>query len=164
MDIQDLGAIGELVSSIAVVATLAYLAIQIRDQNRETRVQTIQDLMQSWNEMLGSYIDIPDVTDIFKRGSKSYINLDPKDQPRFAAIMGRMHRIFEGIYLQKIEGRINDDLWNGIENSIHEIFSQPGCHEWWNTRSHWYSTKYVAFMNLKIADGHEFPLFPSDNL
>ena len=48
MTIQDLGAIGELVSAVAIIVTLAYLAMQIKyariatvDRNRESRVTGI---------------------------------------------------------------------------------------------------------------------------
>ena len=163
MTIMELGALGEFVGAIAVVLTLAYLAIQIRDQNRESRTRIIQDLIRGWNEILGSYIDIAEVADIFRRGSVSYIKLDPKDQPRFAAILGRMSRIFEGLYLQKIEGGINDDLWAGIDNSIHDIYAQPGSQEWWQLRSHWYSIKFRAFVNLKIDEGRQVSLYPPEN-
>ena len=37
MDIMELGAIGELVGGVAVVATLVYLAVQIRQGNRAGR-------------------------------------------------------------------------------------------------------------------------------
>ena len=164
MEIQDLGAIGEFVSALAVVMTLAYLSVQVRDQNRESRIRTVQDLIHSWNERLRSSIEVPDVTDIFARGSVSYINLELKDQPRFAAILGRMTRIFEGLYIQNIEGRIDCDLWVGIENSIVDLYSQPGCKELWATRSHWYSTKFVKFLSEQIDKEHVAELIPTGNL
>ena len=37
MSIQDLGSIGELIAALATVATLAYLAVQIRQNTRALR-------------------------------------------------------------------------------------------------------------------------------
>ena len=52
MTIQDWGAIGEVVSAVAVVATLAYLATQIRyarlaaaDVSRQNRAEGVRDLL-----------------------------------------------------------------------------------------------------------------------
>lgn len=42
MSIQDWAAIAEIVSAVAIVVTLIYLALQIRNSNRETRANTIQ--------------------------------------------------------------------------------------------------------------------------
>ena len=44
MTIQDWGAIGEIVNAIAVLATLIYLAIQIKQNSSTTRAQTHQQL------------------------------------------------------------------------------------------------------------------------
>ncbi len=40
MDIMELGAIGELVGGVAAVATLLYLAMQIRQTNKRARAST----------------------------------------------------------------------------------------------------------------------------
>ena len=39
MDIMELGAIGELVGGVAVLATLVYLAIQIRQNTASNRLE-----------------------------------------------------------------------------------------------------------------------------
>ena len=55
MTIQDLGALGELIGSVAVLATLAYLTVQTRQNTRAVQAQaensrvtnTIQNLLTS---------------------------------------------------------------------------------------------------------------------
>ncbi len=42
MTIQDLGSIGELVAAIATLATLGYLAVQIRQNTRSMRAAAFQ--------------------------------------------------------------------------------------------------------------------------
>jgi hypothetical protein len=51
MNIQDLGALGEIIGAIAIVVTLAYLAIQIRyakvavtDQSRQSRAAALREI------------------------------------------------------------------------------------------------------------------------
>ena len=45
MDIMELGALGEFVSSIGVIATLIYLATQIRQNTKVARADMSKDLM-----------------------------------------------------------------------------------------------------------------------
>ena len=45
MTIQDLGSIGELIAAIATVVTLAYLALQIRQNTISTRAATLQTVI-----------------------------------------------------------------------------------------------------------------------
>ncbi len=48
MNWEAISAIGEIVGALAVVITLVYLAIQIREQNRESRAAAIDSLSQQW--------------------------------------------------------------------------------------------------------------------
>lgn len=57
MTIQDLGSLGELVAAIATVATLGYLAVQIRASNRIARAEasrTPNSDLNSINAMFGT--------------------------------------------------------------------------------------------------------------
>ena len=46
MSIQDLGALGEFVSSVVVLVTLVYLAIQVRQGNLHARSQARQRMVE----------------------------------------------------------------------------------------------------------------------
>ena len=48
MDLQDWGAIGEVVAAIAVVVSIVYLAAQIRSNTRATKASASFDATHSW--------------------------------------------------------------------------------------------------------------------
>jgi len=57
MTIQDLGNIGELVAAIATVATLVYLAIQIRSNTiavRSAAAQSVHEAFATWYRMIAA--------------------------------------------------------------------------------------------------------------
>ena len=61
MTIQDLGSIGEMVGAIAIVATLAYLAVQIRQNTRTTRATNFHNLIENnsaFTSMIGENEDL----------------------------------------------------------------------------------------------------------
>ena len=41
-----IGAIGEIISALAVVVTVSYLAIQVRRSGEQTKTQTVQSIFQ----------------------------------------------------------------------------------------------------------------------
>ena len=47
MTLQDLGAIGEFIGGIAVVITLVYLAVSIRQNTKSVRASTYQAILDS---------------------------------------------------------------------------------------------------------------------
>lgn len=64
MNWDAIGAIGELVGAVAVVATLGYLAIQIRLQNKEARLAANQDLQRAIREQSDSIRGDPEMVQI----------------------------------------------------------------------------------------------------
>ena len=67
MNIQDLGALGEIVGAIAIVATLAYLAIQIRYAKIAVTDQSRQNRATALREINGRMVDNQELRQAFDR-------------------------------------------------------------------------------------------------
>lgn len=87
MSIQDLGAVGELVAAIATVATLLYLAIQIRQNNRNLEESTSASVNQGWASINSRLSSDPQFAEIFIRGREDLGALDPVELERFRAFV-----------------------------------------------------------------------------
>ena len=96
---QLLGNFGEFVGAIAVVVTLAYLAVQVR-QSRETlgantraleeaqkqaRVNALRDMVFNWNGVVRDAMGSRDAAAIFLRGNRDIGELDEIEQQIFIA-------------------------------------------------------------------------------
>ena len=51
MNVMELGAIGELVGGVAVIATLIYLAAQVRQNTKALAASTYQDITSSASDV-----------------------------------------------------------------------------------------------------------------
>ena len=65
-----IGAIGEIVGAIAVVATLAYLAIQMRQNTTQLKNATSWNINQGLAQIHGQHSSDPEFVDIWLRGLK----------------------------------------------------------------------------------------------
>ena len=84
MTIQELGSIGELVGAIATIATLIYLAVQIRHNTKLSRVSSLQATLDGGrNHTIQPVVANPEVAKIFASGMTSFEGLDSEDQVRF---------------------------------------------------------------------------------
>ena len=54
---QLLGNYGEFVGAIAVVTTLAYLAIQVRQQNLESRAKSLHEILWGFRDAQAVFAD-----------------------------------------------------------------------------------------------------------
>jgi len=145
MTIEELGSIGELVGAIATVATLIYLAIQIRSNSRITRSAALQATLDGGRDhTIAPILNNPELVGLYRRGMTSLEYLDADEQARFTwflcesvlQMQNIMHLHEEGIL-----ATIEYDAWMAYTASI---ITTPGAREVW--------PQVAAIVSPAIAD------------
>jgi len=76
MNMQDLGAIGELLAALATLITLIYLALQIRQNSISLQESTSASMNQGWSSINTRISSDPQFASIFIRGRADLDDLD----------------------------------------------------------------------------------------
>ena len=100
LTLQNVGNLGELISAIAVVISLAYLAIQIRQNTKTVRASTYQavlDFSRSDTELLLAH---PHLERIYRLGRQDPTNLTGEERPVFGMLLGQLLLNYEIMFLQ----------------------------------------------------------------
>ncbi len=79
MSVQDWGAIGEIIGAVAIIISLLYVGIQIRQNNRDTRVLTSQVFIDTYNGSLNQLIQPGDFRDSYFRALLGLSNLQSSE-------------------------------------------------------------------------------------
>lgn len=79
MNWEVAGAIGEIVDAFAVVVSLVYLAIQIRNQNVEAKAATVQEVLRTNADTISQLQD-PDLARIWITGLNDVSKLSNVDR------------------------------------------------------------------------------------
>ncbi|MFT4517915.1 MAG: hypothetical protein ACI9JM_000292 [Halioglobus sp.] len=88
MTIQDWGSIGELIGAVATVATLAYLAVQIRINTRIAKTSALQSMLAGGRDhFLKSMYSDGELCETMTKGLNSIDLLDQTEKTRFACFM-----------------------------------------------------------------------------
>ena len=137
MTIQDWGAIGEIVGAIAVVASLIYLAIQIRQNTAQISRSIESDRFAAfernatsgnrWRELL---LVNKDLADLFTRGARSYRDLDPAERFRFGLLMRNTFSDVQVAFIRNQHVGKEDRNSGGFEHIVTGLFEHPGILEW----------------------------------
>ena len=134
MTIQDLGSIGELVAAIATVATLVYLAVQIR-QNTQALRGTFHDSSvaraQGWFLAIASDRDLSSIYHRVLQGDE----LTDEEENRFHLLMSYFLLGTETAYYQHTRGNADPQLWQGQLARLRLVLSRPGFRTWWDDNS-----------------------------
>ena len=143
MTLEDLGNIGEFIAAIAVVVSLVYLAIQIRQNTNSVRTSTYQAVLDT-AQRVNEYFTDPRNERLYRLGRKDLRQLKEDEQAQFKALVGNVVSFYEALFLQHQNGAIDDDFFLNRFNSFHYIISQPGVRAVWEERGRTYfSSSFV---------------------
>src|ERR1700746_461861 len=85
MNWEMLSAIGQVVAAIGGIISLIYLAVEIREQNKERRRAGINILTVQWSDLVKTGQESREFAALFLRGSRSFQDLDAPDKLSFSA-------------------------------------------------------------------------------
>jgi len=137
MNLDDLGNIGELVGAIATVATLVYLAIQIRhnsrglEQNSELmRLSFENHLRKEGTEFRSLVASDGELTSIWRRGLAAAPDLTREDQDRFELLIVNLLNMLTA----EFDGRRRGIARGHRSTYLFYVARTAGFRRWWEHR------------------------------
>ena len=161
MSIQDLGSIGELVAALATLATLIYLAVQVRQNTRAIKSATFQNITSEMGKNVEPISANADLAAILVKGMPNPGSLSAEEKLRLSSVMVASFRRMESVYVQNRLGSIDDELQAGFELSIVTLLATPFGAEWWNEAKVTFYGPFVAHMDKRIQSGELLTSHPS---
>ncbi len=143
MNWEAIGAIGEIVGAAAVFISLVYLAGQIRNQNRESRVSAMHDISVGFRDAILP-MATEDMASIFVKANEDYDSLTDVEAQRIIIIMGQFFRTWEEAFIQHQEGRLDERSWNAIMKYYIKILGAPAVKRAWDLRKEYLDNEFVA--------------------
>jgi len=129
--IQDFGSIGEMVGALATVATLLYLALQVRANTDATRAESRRSAIAAGNLNNASIVENAEVADIFNRGLSDAKALDAVELTRFNFLMGSQLSVIEILYFDVRSGISNREDLEGSLGTAAKLLQTPGGAAYW---------------------------------
>ena len=140
---EAISAIGQIVGALAVVISLIHVAREIRSNARAARMASTETFIR----YLGQLAEHPHLRELYYRGIHNFDSLEGADLVGFSSLMHGAFRNNEEMYHLHAKGHLEEDVWRGWEAVIRDINAYPGVQAWWRSRSHWFSEKFVKFVD-----------------
>ncbi len=150
MTIQDLGSIGELLAAIATIATLGYLAVQIRQNTRAVRASSHHAVTDSFNHINMTLGSDPALARIFRLGNQGLDQLTDDEQVVFSFLHLSVFRVFETLYYQREVGTAEEQLFQSEIRSLDSVASNPGVRTWWSSNPYAFSPEFRRFVETRM--------------
>ena len=126
MNWQAIGAIGEIVGALAVVATLIYLAKQIRIQNRANEAASFDGLMDGFNQLNSMLATDKGLYRIFMTGLNRPETLDDDEAGQFTALLRMYMNGNQKLVEAYKRGAVPEQIWHDMATQAAELWYSPG--------------------------------------
>jgi hypothetical protein len=159
MNWEALGAIGEVVSAVAVIATLGYLALQIRQNTRQIETNTKAVRLAATDsvttigiEVRRSIFENEDVARIYETGLADFDQLSGLELTRFRVLMVSVMGLFQSQYGQMGDLEDFQEGWAAMGHALRRILTQPGGARFWANNKHEFAAGFVQEVDRILSE------------
>ncbi len=135
MSISELGSLGEFVGSLAVLATLIYLAMQIRQNTHTTRAVSHHAITDALNQLNLTLARDETVAQLWIKGLSERASLSDLQRERFDALLRAYLHVCDTMYYQAQLGAGDHGLWKAEERYLGLTMLSNGGREWFREHS-----------------------------
>jgi hypothetical protein len=156
MNWEAIGAIGEILGAVGVIATLAYLAVQIRQNTKMARAATRQELAGQMQTLASDLVTVEGIASILQDHFDGK-ELKSSDYLRLLARAFRDFRFWDNAYFQYSEGLLTDDEWRGLRENLKAILQIEAYRDYWSREHSLYSTAFQEQVALALDEPLDAP-------
>ena len=160
MSLTDLASLGSFVSAIAVLISLIYLSLQVKQAERNqqasirsTRVTRIVDIMMGLTE--------PSLADAVTKASAGAPDVTDVQIRQFSFYCGARFFNAEDSFNQFQEGLLSMVIFDSLVTGLKISLSQPGMRVYYKRQRAGFGRAFVDFVDKLLA---ETPLTPSQDV
>jgi hypothetical protein len=131
MNWDAIGAIAELMGALGVIATLGYLAVQLRHNTAALRGNSHEVGAERLTTSLQSLVGNPELALLVGRASRDYAELDYVEKLQIGSYWTAIFTGAEVSMLQWRLGNLDEAVWQRDFSILRPWLHTPGVHEWY---------------------------------
>jgi hypothetical protein len=161
MSLSDLASLGSFVSGFAVLTSLIYLALQVRQTERNQQI-SIRHSRVSRTVELHLALANPALADAWLHGSGSPQEITQTELSQFTHLCRAHFFHFEDSFYQREEGLLNDAAFETVVAGVRLLARSPGWRAAWRLGRPNFAGRFLDFMDGLVArSAVEPPVDPS---
>ena len=153
MTLEQASLIAQIVSAVAVIASLIFVGVQLKQATAAIRGSSSEAHAALYTELVHSIIDHADFARIWSVGLTDPKALREDEWVRFVAYSSALFRQYETSRVQWQKGRLDNEHWHTVEQQARNFRDMPWLKAAWKVRGHWYSPDFRDwFESLEASD------------
>ena len=128
MNWEAIGAVGEVLGAIGVIVTLAYLAVQIRQNSAMMRSSAVQSSNSRITGTAGLVANSESAA-VLARGMRSLNQLDEGERTHFTSMISTLFITMDSTYWDHRMGFLPDEIWERELEMLRNWLVLPGVRD-----------------------------------
>lgn len=150
MSLEQIFYISQSIAAAAVIASLLYLARQVRQAERVQRA-TMQQGRADRTSEAALAIANPELSRVLRKGMTGDPDLTPEEFTQWMQMCRAMFLSGEDSFLQHETGMISDAAFDSYVAGVRFYFSMPGLRAAWKLCEAQFGSEFRAFGNAMLA-------------
>ena len=140
-----------IIAAVGVIATLLYLAIQVRQNTRAMQLSTGHQVTEEIRSLYNVLAQNETLAEISFRGYQDISNLTGAEVFRFYGMMHDYFHTYQNAYFQMKSGTLDKRYWSTAFKSMRHIAELPGTKSYWQDRKSWYTSDFSDYFDRELA-------------
>jgi hypothetical protein len=145
VSLETINSIAQIVAAIGVIASLFYLAAQIRQNTKSQRSVVVDSLTSSLIALLGPQAD-PRLMRAFAAAVEDWHGASEEDRMRAISTLFMTFKLFENAWFQKRHGTLDPEQWEGWDLHMRVYYHRPGVQVWWSDRKAMFAAGFRKYI------------------
>ena len=125
-NLQDYAHLAEIVGAFAIIVSLVFVGLEVRQSNTLVTTQSLRESTQIWANEYTEAFGSEEATAFMRKGANRYGELNKDEQGRFFAHVMGFVAAYDNIYNQYMAGTLREDVFYSIALDYYGLVSLPG--------------------------------------
>ncbi len=146
MNWDAIGAVGEVLGALAVVVTLGYLAIQVRQNTSALRISNENFLIERQDAIVATLVTDPSLAELQVKHDKQE-QLTEVEHLRLWNQYFRDLLMWELAYNRFKEGHLSESHWRDWDSAYSRQFTAEFPPSWWDEARPWLTAAFADYVD-----------------
>jgi hypothetical protein len=146
--LEALGNLGDFIGGVAVVATLLYLALQVRQNTASVHAASRQDVVESFRNVGRQLVNVDGIAELTLDGLRRYPDLEQPGRIKFVAFIADHGLHFQGAFALYESGALEEETYRAYLDFFAGFLATPGGAAFWSE----YRSSFPPRMSVAVDD------------
>ena len=151
MDLENIARIAEIVSSVAVVVSLIYVGVQVKQNTRALRATMYNEVTRNSVAILAPMFAQSEFSEFLHRVQSAPDEATPAEKLRFHICLLTAFRHWDNLYYQYRNGTLEREMWSSYDRTLTNWLANEAWRNWYRANATYFSESLRALVRERIG-------------